>query len=258
MVAQRMLETFGCHVDTASNGKEAIEQYQQKDYDLIFMDCQMPEMDGYEATKIIRSFEQRGGPHVPIVALTANALEGDRDTCLAAGMDEYLGKPFRRDELKRVLLAFAGQAVVDRSMVEWDDPSAPLHKETLSVMEDQKTTIAQLDRDAVDSLKELAGDDDPDFFVELVDKYLTTGQNLFSELAEAIRFGDQQRIFSLGHQMKSNSANFGATDLSELCAWLEKTAKAGDAIPPEMADELIESFHAVKRALEIEISTLAS
>jgi len=104
-----MLSYFGCHADLAENGLEALEKLASEHYDLILMDCQMPEMDGYEATAAIRKKEvvcRECGEsrHIPIVALTAHALEGDREICLRAGMDDYLSKPFKIEEIHSILL----------------------------------------------------------------------------------------------------------------------------------------------------------
>jgi CheY-like chemotaxis protein len=101
-VAARLLEKLGCRVHLAANGAEVIEMLELLDYDLVFMDCQMPIKDGYQATREIREHEQ-GGRRVPVVAMTANAMVGDREQCLAAGMDDYLAKPVRVEELRRVL-----------------------------------------------------------------------------------------------------------------------------------------------------------
>ena len=113
MVASEMLTALGCDVNVVGNGQEVIEALSHGSYDLILMDCHMPEMDGYEATRLVRAMEQPREPkdeglngkpfQVPIIALTANALEGDRERCLAAGMDDYLAKPFRQDQLRVVL-----------------------------------------------------------------------------------------------------------------------------------------------------------
>ena len=102
-VALRQLLNLGFRADAVANGREVIDAMAHIPYRLIFMDCQMPEMDGYEATRLLRSQSQTAAAKVTIVAMTANALEGDRETCLAAGMDDYLSKPVKQDELERVL-----------------------------------------------------------------------------------------------------------------------------------------------------------
>jgi two-component system, sensor histidine kinase len=102
-VAQAVLETSGCDVETATNGLEALESFELGEYRLIFMDCQMPEMDGFEAASEIRRREAGSGRRVPIIALTASAIEGDREQCLAAGMDDYLPKPFTAEQIRSAL-----------------------------------------------------------------------------------------------------------------------------------------------------------
>jgi len=103
-LAARLLEKHGCSVELAGDGRAAVSAFERGSFDLILMDCHMPEMDGYEATRAIRSLEQqRGGARTRIVALTANAMEGDRDICLKAGMDDYIAKPIDLEELKAVL-----------------------------------------------------------------------------------------------------------------------------------------------------------
>jgi CheY-like chemotaxis protein len=101
-----ILETFGCKVETATNGVEALERYSTGEYGLIFMDCQMPEMDGFEATAEIRKREANSGRRTPIVALTASAIEGDRERCLAAGMDDYVPKPFTAEQMRSALVTW--------------------------------------------------------------------------------------------------------------------------------------------------------
>ena len=102
-VALRQLQKLGYAATVVSNGRAAVEAVLHGRFALVLMDCQMPEMDGYEATKLIRAAEGKGGGHTPIVAMTANAMEGDREACLAAGMDHYLAKPIRMDDLRRVM-----------------------------------------------------------------------------------------------------------------------------------------------------------
>jgi CheY-like chemotaxis protein len=102
-VAVRMLEKHGCRVDVVANGQEAVDTTAGIAYDCIFMDCQMPEMDGFEATARIRQREMQTGQHVPIIAMTANAMLGDREQCLEAGMDDYVSKPVKSAELMAIL-----------------------------------------------------------------------------------------------------------------------------------------------------------
>lgn len=110
MVAIATVSQLGCQADLARTGKEVIMAMSEKSYDIVLMDCQMPEMDGYEATKIIRKLEAGSNrPHIPIIAITAYAMAGDRDRCLEAGMDDYLAKPFHCDQLRAILNRWLGE-----------------------------------------------------------------------------------------------------------------------------------------------------
>jgi two-component system, sensor histidine kinase and response regulator len=104
-LAKRLLEKLGCRVDVAGNGKEAVEMIETFPFDIVFMDCQMPEMDGFEATRAIRQRES-GKTHQVIVAVTANAMQGDREKCISAGMDDYISKPIARSELDQMMARY--------------------------------------------------------------------------------------------------------------------------------------------------------
>jgi CheY-like chemotaxis protein len=102
-VAQGILKKIGYNITIAKNGREVVSAYQKDYWDLILMDCQMPEMDGFEATEAIRKMEKDSGYHIPIIALTANAMQGDEQKCIRAGMDDYLAKPIQKEQLSRVI-----------------------------------------------------------------------------------------------------------------------------------------------------------
>jgi CheY-like chemotaxis protein len=112
-LAIRMLEKFNLVVDVAANGREVIDTLEKAAFDLIFMDCQMPEMDGYEATAAIRQAERESGKHLAIVAMTANAMQGDREKCLSAGMDDYITKPIRREAIQEMLQKWTPKSRVE-------------------------------------------------------------------------------------------------------------------------------------------------
>jgi hypothetical protein len=108
-VARQMLERLGCFVDCAGNGAEALAALERGAYDLVFMDCQMPTLDGYEATRRLRARERASGTHTIVLALTANAMEGDRERCLASGMDDHLTKPLELRVLADALERWSGR-----------------------------------------------------------------------------------------------------------------------------------------------------
>lgn len=101
-VIERMVQKLGYRADLVTNGREALEALSQRAYGLVFMDCQMPEMDGFEACREIRN-RDLGGTRIPIVAITANAMKGDRERCIASGMDDYVSKPFKQDDLRAAI-----------------------------------------------------------------------------------------------------------------------------------------------------------
>ena len=107
-VAVKMLEKLGCRVDLAGNGMEALAAICRHQYPLVFMDCQMPDLDGLETTRLLRS-QEKPGEHLPVIAMTANAMEGDRESCLKAGMDDFISKPIITSDLKKILARWVPQ-----------------------------------------------------------------------------------------------------------------------------------------------------
>ena len=187
-VAVRQLQKLGYRADTVADGREALEALGRISYDLVLMDCQMPEMDGYEATIEIRNREGKR-KHTPIVAMTAHALEGDRAKCIAAGMDEYITKPVKLEELKRVLELFLNSESAD-PMAAPDVASAPLVD--------------------VERMREMMGEEAVEFS-EILNLYLDEmGKNL-NHLEAAVATGDHHQVELIAHNCAGTSANCGMT-----------------------------------------------
>ena len=223
-----MLQTTGCKVSIASNGVEAVKMVSDTSFDLIFMDCQMPIMDGYQATVEIRCLEDKKEPkdYTPIIALTANALEGDREKCLAAGMDDYLSKPFKHNEIIKILEQWSCS---DSDIEAEDEPGKPKEADLLdSSQKDSEPYIQQadtisspIDRSALNMLKELQVEGEPDILGKIVSAYLKSSEPLVASLSEAVENNDFKVVHDSAHSLKSASANVGATVLSEVCKELE-------------------------------------
>jgi PAS domain S-box-containing protein len=238
-VALSMLKKLALEVATAVDGREAVERCaQQGGYDLILMDCQMPVMDGYAATRAIR--EQEGGGHTPIIALTANAMESDRQKCLDAGMDEYLAKPFTRIELSTVLGKWLGK---DRAAAS-EAIEKPVGADTASTVE---STAPVLDAEKLARLRAAMGED----FAELVPAFLQDAEQMLEALRRANAGADAAQVRRIAHSLKSSSANLGAMRVSELAKGLEFQAKDGDLSDTAACIEAVHAaFEAASRELK--------
>ncbi len=206
-VAVAALRKLGVHADVVGTGEAAIQAVLEVGYDLVLMDCQMPVMDGFEATRAIREQEQqRGARHLPVVAMTANAMQGDRERCLAAGMDDYLSKPVKPESL-------AG------ALERW---IKPLDVET---EEDAMNVSLEpaVDLQIVQELRELLEDG----FSELVQVYLKDAPTHLARISTSIPAGDANSLREAAHSLKSSSANLGAIGLSELARTLEAIGREG-------------------------------
>lgn len=214
-VARNMLALFGCEVEAVSDGLQAIEAMRRYAYDLVLMDCNMPNCDGYDATVEIRRLERaRGGRHAPIIAITANVMPGDRKRCLAAGMDDYLPKPLRQDDLKAVLERWLGG--------EKSSPDASRAPSSTSATEPGSV----IDPRALDSIRALQHPGGPDLVQRVTSIYLVDAPKLLAELGEAIGCNDGSRVRNVAHSLKSSSASVGASRLAELCREMEALGKS--------------------------------
>ncbi len=233
-IALLVLESLGYRADVASNGIEAVEAVEQFPYDLVLMDVQMPEMDGLEATRRIRSSPvppERGALPIRIVAMTANAMQGDREACLDAGMDDYLAKPIRPEELAVALAATPSRS----SGMTADAIGAP--------------DAVTLDASAIARMRSIAPDDES--FDRLVTSFLDNGASLLTQLAGAAGSDDIDVLRRTAHTLKSNATSFGATELAELCAELESQARREAVVDVDVQVKAItRAFEGARRALD--------
>jgi CheY-like chemotaxis protein/HPt (histidine-containing phosphotransfer) domain-containing protein len=243
-VVLKTLERLGFRADAVSTGREAVEAVARQGYDLVLMDCQMPEMDGYEATRAIRKL---GGPRgrVPIVGVTAHALEGDREKCLAAGMDDYVSKPLLPGDLTRILekrLALSSER--------------RLASRAGAAVENESRPAAEPDEPPIDvaALKALADADtrNPDGFVsQLIDLYLADLDDRVRRMRADLKGRNLKAVSLTAHALKGSSAHFGARRLVKLLAQVEANARREQ--PAEVAaalDAATRETAAVRRALE--------
>ncbi len=227
-VACRMLENLGYRCDVANNGQEALDALELKPYDVVFMDCQMPVMDGFEATRRIRLIEGEGR-RTSIIATTAGALKGDRDNCIEAGMDDYVSKPIDLDELGAVLERFGGSPTVDDLETPEPDGAAPVEVSRLQA-------IARGDRVFERRILEL-------FLEESGKRLECIDRALEDEDFEALRLE--------AHTLKGSSGNIGADRVADLAARLREAAEVGErASCEEISDSLVRASASTSRWLE--------
>jgi two-component system sensor histidine kinase/response regulator len=214
-VAILMLEALGCQVDSAHNGQEAVTAATQTGYDLILMDCQMPVLDGYQATQTLRQREPSSS-HTPIIALTANAMTGDRERCLSVGMDDYLSKPFTQEQLSAILARWLSQ-----KMVENQPPTIPLPpNDTIG------EGAAPVDFQALEQLRALGRPNSSSAFHRIVTSYLHNTPQLLADARQAIVCADAPTLQRTAHSLKSTSVTLGANTLATFCKELEVLASS--------------------------------
>ena len=215
-----MLEDLGVSVDLAMTGREAVDRFAGSRYDLVFMDCQMPIMDGYEATARIREMEAGTGSHVPVIALTANALKGDREKALDAGMDDYLAKPFSQDDLARMIMTWAGS---QEEQMAWPPAvSRPEPEQGLAEPhgDDERP---HLDERMLASYRNIGGD----LLVTILRGYLDNVDRWIGDLAAAFQGGEAEEVVRLAHKFKSSSGQAAAARLAAMLAVVEEEGRHG-------------------------------
>jgi CheY-like chemotaxis protein len=235
-LALRLLGQMGYRADLAANGLEAVEAVTRQSYDVVLMDVQMPEMDGLEASReIIRRWPANRRPR--IVAMTANAMQEDRDLCAAAGMDDYVAKPIRVEELVGAL---------ERSRPRREAP--PTGAQVAGgAPADAPDGDAGVDRSALDRLAESMGGA---FVVELIDTFREDARELIATLRRAVPASELDAVRRAAHSLKSTSESLGATGLATLARDLEAAARAGRLDGAEARiQQLADRYELVTRAL---------
>lgn len=229
-----MIESLGHRFFIADNGESAVKAFCQDDYDLVLMDCQMPVMDGFDATKSIRSFEELKGGRVPIVAMTANAMRGDQERCLQVGMDDYLAKPVKIDTFKSMI-------------AKWGARSRPQSLAKPAAPAPQNVVALKWDTSALESLKELSVESNSDLFQQTVEDFVKSGDETVQEIKAAIDGNQTTAIRKIAHKFKTTCGIVGASEATELCERLEHLESAADGIA--QAKDLLEKLKdAIKRS----------
>jgi len=247
-VALGILQIQGYNVTVVNNGREALDSHSQGDFDLILMDCHMPEMDGFEATREIRGRERTfTGKRVPIVALTANAMAQDREECLNAGMDDHLSKPFSMQTLQDMLDRWMPAAASVPATAA--QPAPRSHAKAGEV----------LDRQVLEQLSKVRTNGKPELLARVINLYLAESPKLVQKLKQAAGASDARAIARSAHSLKSSSANVGAKVLSGYCADVEASARRADTEEARKIVAKIEAEHgSVQSALSAEVETLAT
>ncbi len=229
-VAQAMFERLGCKCSIASNGIEALKLLEQAEYDAVFMDCNMPEMDGYETTNKIRQLPSEIS-QIPIIAMTANVLKGDREKCIQSGMNDYTKKPLKLEKLIEKLSRWVGEGSIEKYTEE--------ESSLITLIEDSALVDTAehhaIDRDTVDILKENVGDG----FNDMVQVYIDDMEILLRSLEKSVQEKDPSSLRHYAHSIKGSSSNFGASRLVHLAKQLEAIGK-NDSV--EGAHDLVQAI----------------
>ena len=245
-VAISMLETLGCSVKVANNGEEAIHRDQREVFDLVLMDCQMPGIDGFQATRAIRDRERALGRRIPIIALTANAMQGDREQCLAVGMDDYLSKPFGLGQLR---------AMLEKWLPKPASAPAPAPVTDAPAATAEAPDEELLDQAILQRLRTLGRPGQPNLLVRMTQLFAEQTPKQLADLDLAIAAGDPTQVRAFAHAIASGSSNLGAKAFVQLARELEQQGRAGELVEAEARlARLQQSYEQTLQALERELA----
>ncbi len=271
-VARSMLELLDCQVEVVADGQEAVDAVQRTSYDLVFMDCQMPRLTGFEATRLIREREKQSVPtlnaerrtmnenqqrqnlsfivhhpslsRLPIIALTANAMEGDQQECLAAGMDDYLSKPFSQEKLRFMIDRWIRSSIPRQQSLQAPVPTGQQSQQP----QPTKVHPTVLDLDTLQRLQDLSRPGKPEVLKKLITTYLTDSGPLQATMREAVNRGDATLLRDTAHSLKGSSAALGAIPLAEHCRALEALGREQQLALAVTSLAALESSYASTRA----------
>ncbi|MDX2493376.1 MAG: response regulator [Desulfuromusa sp.] len=249
-VAKGVLRKLGCQVDLAMNGTEAVSDFEKHHYDIVFMDCQMPRMDGYAATGEIRRLEigKADKSHIPVIALTANALSGDREKCIAAGMDDYISKPFDQKRIRKVLKRW----LPDNLQIVPEAP--PRNENTPAIPEAGSDDDALIEYKALASIRSLQSDGAEDILTRIISLFLEDTPKQLVQLHQAIRDHDANAVCAIAHSLKSSSANLGVMGLSSLFREMEEKGRRKTLTgTTELYEQIKNEFHNTIDPLQAEM-----
>jgi PAS domain S-box-containing protein len=250
-VALAILEIEGYAVTLATNGLEAVAAFSSGTFDAILMDCHMPEMDGFEATRRIREMEKlRKLKRTPVIALTANAMQQDRDECLIADMDDHLSKPYTRVQMRTMLELWVPVKAVD--------PALAGRVPALASPEPAAACGAVIDRTALDGMREIERSGKANMVKRLIDSYLSDAPTLIRAIKQAAEADNRPDLARAAHTLKSSSANLGALGLSNLCGELELTARNANGDTRQLVADVESLYCSVQTALAAERATCAA
>ncbi|MEA9560499.1 ATP-binding protein [Xanthomonas campestris] len=240
LVAQKLLGVLGFEADTATDGEAALSSMESTRYDMVFMDCQMPVLDGYAATRRWRAMEtESGGRPIPIVAMTANAMAGDRERCLAAGMDDYLSKPVAREQLNACLQRWLPR----QALLPGPSTGAPSADAESAASAAQARALPILESGVIDELYEVAGADT----IRILQLFLEDAPGIIEGLEAAASNRDSMHLRDLAHTLKSSSANVGAQALANAARRIELAARTGTIERPSVMVALVIAEYARAR-----------
>ena len=241
-VAIGMLTSLGLEVETAHHGQQALDIIQSRSFDAILMDCEMPVMDGFSATRALRAREPAGS-RIPIIALTADVTSTGRAACLAAGMDDHLAKPFRRETLHGILTRWLGKLRQEAAI----QGAAPQSKPA-------PDTVPLLDSATLDALRALPRSGPKDMLTHIGEMYLLDSRGLIATIEQSLNAGNGAELARAAHAWRSYNGNVGANALAQLCRDLEEAARAANFIGARATYAQIQALHnRVRDELQLEM-----